>query len=184
MAAPSPECRRVAAPREAYHGPQVRYDLGKPDERNVTPLTAEAAHRTRAPGYRRREEHRHRQARGMEFKCVHFPPTEFDISGAVPAGDPVHVERHDLHPAAGAGLRLQPAPDDYKRFVYPGSRFNPVLECRLAIELDAADPTYASPFSNALRPTAFPPSHSRPEARRPDGVPDSTDLKHVGAAHT
>jgi len=169
-------------------GRKIRYDLGKPDERNVTPLMLKLRIALEPLDTGGDGNIAIVKARGREFRCVHFPPAEFDVFKVrfrreVPFmwSGKIFI----LPPEPGYDFSLPPA--DYKRFVYPGlSRFSPVIECRLAIEFDTADPHYRiTVLKRAPGQPRFP-SFTFPEkkAGRPDGVLDSTDLDMRMLAHT
>ena len=169
-------------------GRKIGYELGNPDERNVTPLTLKLRIALEPLDTGGDGKIAIVKARGLEFKCVHFPPAEFDIFKVrfrreVPFmwSGKIFI----LLPEQGYDFSLPPA--DYKRFVYAGpSRFSPVIECRLAIEFDAVDPHYRiTVLKRAPGQPRFP-SFTFPEkkAGRPDGVLDSTDLDMRMLTHT
>ena len=169
-------------------GRKIRYDLGKPDERNVTPFTLKLRIALEPLDTGGEKNIAIVKARGMQFKCVHFPPAEFDVFKArfrreIPFlwSGKIFI----LPPEPGYDFSLPPA--DYKRYVYPGvSRFNPVIECRLAIELDTTDPHYRiTVLKRASGQPRFPSfTFPEPKAGRPDGVLDSEDLDMRLLRHT
>jgi hypothetical protein len=169
-------------------GRKLRYVLGQPDERNVTPLTLKLRVALTPLDTGGEKGTAIVKARGLQFKCVHFPQGEFDVfklrfRREVPFmwSGKIFV----LPPEPGHDFSLPP--DDYKRFVSPaGARFSPVIECRLEIDVDAADPDYRiTVIKRAPGQPRFP-SFTFPEKRldRPDGVLDSTDLDMKLLTHT
>jgi hypothetical protein len=169
-------------------GRKIDYDLGKPDERNVTPLTLKLRIALEPLDTGGEGNIAIVKARGMQFKCVHFPQAEFDVFKVRFRREVPFIWSHKifiLPPEPGHDFSLPAA--DYRRFTYPGpSRFKPVIECRLAIDLDSADPHYRiSVLKRAPGQPRFP-SFTFPEkkAGRPDGVLDSEDLDMKLLKHT
>lgn len=161
-------------------GRKIGYDLGKTDERNVTPLTLKLRIAlepldTGGPGNIAIV-----KARGMQFRCVHFPQAEFDVFKTRFRREvPFMWSRKIfiLPPEPGRDVSLPP--DDYKRFVYPGLvRFKPAIECRLEVNLDSADPHYRIVVLKRAPGQPRFPSFTIPEKKpgKPDGVLDSEDL--------
>ena len=168
-------------------GRKFRYDLGQPDDRNVTPLTLKLRIALEPLDTGGEKDIAIVKARGMEFRCVHFPATEFDVFKVRFRREIPFVwsgKIFILPPEPGYDFSLAPA--DYKRYVNPAARSKPVIECRLALELDAADPTYRiTVLKRAPGQPRFPSfSFSDQKPGRPDGVLDSTDLDMWALRHT
>lgn len=169
-------------------GRKFHYDLGDPDERNVTPLTLKLRIALEPLDTGGEGNIAIVKARGGEFKCVHYPAAEF---GAFKARFSRNISQlwsgkiFIVVPEPGRGDSLPP--DGYKRFAYAGvSRFKPTVECRLEIELTDADPHYRiTVIKRAPGEKRFP-SFTFPDKKdgRPDGVLDSTDLDMKLLAHT
>jgi hypothetical protein len=157
-------------------GRKIRYDLGEPDERNVTPLTLKLRIALEPLDTGGDGNIAIVKARGMEFKCVHFPPAEFDVFKVRFRREVPFLWSRKvfiLPPEPGHDFSLPPA--DYKRFVYPGHvRFDPVIDAGSRSSSTRPIPTIASPCSSA-RPAsrASPPSPSR---RRRPGAPTACSI--------
>lgn len=169
-------------------GRKIRYALGQPDERNVTPLTLKLRLALEPLDTGGESGTAIVKARGMEFKCVHFPAAEFETFKARFRKNLPQMWSGKIFvvvPEPGHDFSLPP--DDYKRFVHAGlSRFKPVVECRFEIDLNDVDPHYRiTVIKRAPGEKRFP-SFTFPDkkAGRPDGVLDSTDLDMKLMAHT
>ena len=159
---------------KAYH-----CSLGKPDERNVTPLTLKlrvALEPLNPPGT---DSTFKVKARGLTFNCVPYPAAEFETFKA-------RFQREIAQTWSGKVFIVVPEPgypfslppETYSKFVRPGaSRFKPVVECRLAIDLNAQPDYRLAVIKRAPGEKPFPSfMYSEKKENRPDGVFDSTDL--------
>ena len=164
-----------------------RCSLGKPDERNVTPLTLKlrvALEPLNPPGT---DSTVIVKARGMKFKCVAYPPAEFETFKA-------RFQREIAQTWSGKvfivvpepGYAFSLPPETYSQFVRPGSaRFKPVVECRLEIDLSATPDYRLAVLKRAPGEQSFPSfTYSEKKDGQPDGVLDSTDLDMKLVTHS
>lgn len=168
-------------------GRKLRYSLGEPDARNVTPLTLKLRLALEPLDTGGEGGNAIVKARGMEFKCVYFPPAEFDSFKARFQRQVAQMWSGKIFivvPDPGSDMSLPAA--DYRRFSYAGvTRFKPVVQCGLEIELNDVDPHYRLTIIKRASGEKRFPSFTFPDkkAGRPDGVLDSTDLDMRMLAH-
>lgn len=169
-------------------GRKFRYALGEPDDRNVTVLTLKLRIALEPLDTGGEGGTAIVKARGGQFKCVHYPPAEFETFRTRFQRSVSQIWSGRIFivvPEPGHDISLPP--DQYKRFVRAGpARYKPTVECRFEIELNDVDPHYRlTVIKRAPGEKRFP-SFTFPDKKegRPDGVLDSTDLDLKMIAHT